>query len=241
MDSSSFPHRDSQRGIIKKQIDSWESGFPIIPFPTSSVKRFIVQPSIILSINENIPCGRTPQSLLVRHTAETIHKISSVQIGKENQTFKIKIVQYNKRKQNIQCFGGDWEEGESGYCSALWQERICIADWNALNVSFAIRPKERWVKVFVYLLCTRHWQMLNELDERQQCISSLVMLWWDSVGTWGCWAGCASPLTPGSWRWRATWEWRKTWGLVWRKGWRPLQNRKWPGPATQTAGADPWS
>lgn len=72
-------------------------------------------------------------------------------------------------------------------------------------------------------------------------ISSLARLWWDSVGRWGCWTGCASLLTWGSWRWRATWGWRKTWGREWRKGWRPLQNRKWPAPETRTAAADPWS
>ncbi len=72
------------------------------------------------------------KSLLVNHTAEIIHKISSVQHSKENQ---LMFTQYNKWKQTIQCFGGDWEEGESGYCSDLWEERIGIADWNALNVS----------------------------------------------------------------------------------------------------------
>ncbi len=44
------------------------------------------------------------------------------------------FTQYNKWKQTIQCFGGNWEEGESGYCSDLWEERIGIADWNVLNV-----------------------------------------------------------------------------------------------------------
>lgn len=115
------------------------------------------------------------KSLLVRHTAEIIHKISSEQTRKENQ---IMFTQYNKGKQTIHSFGGDWEEGESGYCSDLWEERIGIADWNALNVLFAIGLKERrredLVKVSVYLLCTRHWQIqMKDTSCQRSCHNRL--------------------------------------------------------------------